>query len=157
MPSEIRGSDNFNSDSAGKVLQVVSFTTSSTNTFNSNSWINSSVTVSITPTLSTSKILIIGSIATGHNENQHEKFIRLVRGSTAIYGTSKGFAGTGGSNYTGTEVNSQALNYLDSPATTSSTTYTIQGRDYRSQSFFINKNVAGDIAQSTITLMEIGV
>ena len=142
---------------AGKVLQVVSFTTASTNTFNSNSWVNSSVTATITPTLSTSKILIIGSIATGHNENEHEKFIRLVRGGTAIYGTTTGFAGTGGSGYTDSEVTSQALNYLDSPSTTSATTYTIQGRDYRSQSFFINRSASGHIAASTLTLMEIGV
>jgi hypothetical protein len=142
----------------GKVLQVVSATTSTRVDVSSTTYTDSGLTVSITPTLSTSKILILvtqpvyvsgsGSI----NAN-----IRIVRGSTAIFNDVTG--GTNGSlsNSSAGEVEwIVSSSYLDNPATTSSTTYKTQGVLKTSGggnglSFQVRSG-----EQGTITLLEIG-
>ena len=59
MPSEIKGSSNFDSDSAGKVLQVVSTTKTDTFTTSSTSFVDiTGLSVSITPSSTSNKIKI---------------------------------------------------------------------------------------------------
>ena len=63
MPSEIKGSSNFDSDSAGKVLQVVSITKQDSFSTSSTSFTDvTGLSLSITPSSTSSKILILGSL-----------------------------------------------------------------------------------------------
>jgi len=118
---------------AGKILQVVS--TVKTNTFSAST--NNTFTdvtdlsASITPSSSSNKILIFASIQGGATANGIG-LIRLVRNSTAIsVGDS---AGSRNLASTGIDTNNASADlilagnimHLDSPATTSSTTYKIQ-------------------------------
>ena len=115
----------------GSVLQVVQATYSTETTINSTSYVDSGLSASIAPTSATSKILVIASMAGDFYRNSNTAtriFQNIVRTSTQI--TEKaGQFGTGTSSngfvYTKLDTN---LVYLDSPNTTSSTTYKVQGR-----------------------------
>jgi hypothetical protein len=137
----------------GKVLQVVETVQTAAFITTSGSFVDATnFNASITPTLSTSKILMIFSWigqATGSGSNNQYSNFQILRGSTVLKnGIMAGIAV--GSIGTALELsqNSQFV-YLDSPATTSSTTYKLQ---IKTQSG--GTAVAGD--PSTITLLEIG-
>jgi len=114
-----------------KVLQVVSVTKVNAFTTSSTSFVDvTGLTVSITPSATSSKILIMSTFQAS-NFGASFDFFNLVRNSTAIA------QGTGASNnmtaaaYAGHTSNSNgiyqvAITNLDSPATTSATTYKIQ-------------------------------
>ena len=103
----------------GSVLQVVSGVTPSSYTTASSSPTATGFGVSITPTSATSKILILlaGAMDTGVANNQAVVAVR--RGSTDL--------GNGSNNFSAANrmISGLAVIYLDSPATTSSTTYNI--------------------------------
>lgn len=142
----------------GKVLQVVNATYSTQATTSSSTYADTGLTATITPTSTASKILVFANISgcgkapTSMNGAME---LRVLRGaSTSIIEFEKYFG------YSGTvyELNAGtcATNYLDSPATTSATTYKVQ---------FKNSGVGGGVGTyyihtgssvSTITLMEIG-
>ena len=131
-----------------------------TDTFSSSSTSFTDVTglsVTITPKYATSKVLVsvhLMSAATGANSPR----FNLVRGSTNIAQPSEGgipaslHLNTGGS----TDGRMGSIVFLDSPSTTSATTYKIQGLT-DGNSFVVNRR--GDSANktsiSTITVMEI--
>ena len=144
----------------GKVLQVVSGTYSTSTTVASTTYTDTGLSLSITPTSATSTILVLAvqHIYFVRSVGEAGLAIRLVRGSTAVF-TPAGNAVTdyiqvGGA----TSVASYGLSpitYLDSPATTSSVTYKIQGKadstaNSGSTTYQNNSGV------STITLLEIG-
>ena len=151
---------------AGAVLQVVSATKTDTFTTGSTSFTDiTGLSVSITPTSASSKILVMYSLMHGTNSGSFP-MVRLVRGSTAIaVGAASGsripvtsIAWSGG----GTNVmNMQSMNFLDSPSTTSSTTYKLQIYSDGGQTHYINRNVRDEDGTyeprgvSTITVMEI--
>lgn len=159
--------------SGGKVLQVVSTTKTDTTSFTStstNSFVDiTGMTVTITPTSATSKILVMYSIGVSQSTDA-TIHIRLLRGSTSID------QGVAASNRLGDSTiwrpNSTQYNFdigplsnsfLDSPSTTSATTYKLAatlGASY-SGTFYLNRSwsdadadFAGRVA-STITVMEI--
>lgn len=150
----------------GKVLQVVS--TTKTNTFVTNPG-NTQVDItgfsaSITPASSSNKVLIqISLMGAGVNAANIANF-RLLRGSTVIYqGDADSSRGRGFSTAMEIDQYSQMSNsgtFLDSPSTTSSTTYKVQVRS--NNTVYINRastsqDDAGNYrTASTITLMEIG-
>jgi hypothetical protein len=148
----------------GSVLQVQS--TTKTNTFSTattGSYVDiTGLSVSITPTSATSKILIIFHVSVGPSDILS---VQLVRNSTAICigDAGNGFQATLGgvpSPSNGDKSFPMAGNFLDSPATTSSTTYKIQMRNYAGTSFVnqtVNDTNASYTARSTstITVMEI--
>jgi hypothetical protein len=140
------------SPKAGNVLQVVSanHTTQVEGSFASATDLMSA---SITPTSSSSKILVLVS-ANGLGVRSTATYWNgyVVRGSTAIAGfcnyLSQADQGWWGA----------SLSYLDSPATTSSTTYTLRGiRQGGSNNcvFNVTTGTAGTGTVSNITLMEI--
>lgn len=150
----------------GKVLQVVS--TNKTDTFSTSSTALVDVTglsVTITPTSATSKILVFTSILFAVQQSNGQQFLQLLRGSTAIAqgdaasvrtrtsGQGAAFADYVLANY--------ALQFLDEPATTSATTYKIQTRVTGSTGY-INRTITDTDSAiyprgiSTITVMEIG-
>jgi hypothetical protein len=151
---------------AGSVLQVVSNTKIDTFSTTSSSYVDvTGLFVTITPTSATSKILITGLVNFGASADVG--FFRLVRNSTAIcVGTAAGsrVAATAQQrNYTDSaDADAAALNFLDSPNTTSSVTYKIQGAS-SSGGYTTRFNSSADDndtanrgrTASTITVMEI--
>lgn len=114
-----------------RIGQVVIAETSTTTTTTSTSFVDATgLSVTITPTASTSKILILSSPVfqswSGTSGTTAGGAWQLVRGSTSIANDSFIWISTGGgvSNFiTNTPV---SVSYVDSPATTSATTYKIQ-------------------------------
>ena len=131
--------------SAGAVLQVVRATSTSTYSVLGGP-VSTGITASITPKFSTSKILIIINCRL-YIATQGEMILSVYRGGSSIQ-----------ANYT---LYSSASNMAqlvsqvayDSPATTSSTTYTLYIASANTTGY-INPNGAGD-GTSSITLMEI--
>jgi hypothetical protein len=117
-----------------KIGQVIQTSSSSSFSTSSSSYVDvTSVTASITPTLSTSKILVSISFDAQYNGpfanyNIAAANFQIVRGSTSIMESNPWITwgnGTAGAQ----EINLRTracLMYLDSPATTSSTTYKLQ-------------------------------
>ncbi len=139
----------------GSVLQVVSTTKTDTFSTASTSFIDiTGFNVSITPTSSSSKILIVGTLTSSAGlQGSISGYAQLVRNSTAV-GNGSGGLGTNNS-ADAAFTTSWPFVYLDSPATTSATTYKIQVRG-DGATFYINtpsnRTVVG---ASTITVMEI--
>ena len=139
---------------AGSVLQVVNATTTTEVTTSSGTYSDTNITASITPKYSTSKILTIVSAPGekyGGSGGGPAFNLQLLRGATVI----SQFALLGGYTAdTANNVNGNSVTYLDSPATTSSTTYKVQISNGTSG----NGGTVGCPAVSamgTITLMEI--
>lgn len=114
----------------GKVLQVVQATTTTNASYSTTSFADSNLTASITPSAATSKILVLVnqtySIYSDLSEITAQ--IKLLRDATVIRDYSgieflKTRAGSGPTNIKGI----YSITYLDSPNTTSSTTYKTQG------------------------------
>jgi hypothetical protein len=120
---------------AGAVLQVVSAT--KTDTFSSasyNTWVDvTGLSVSITPASTSNKILVVTNVVYGGTSLSTGLTLRCLRGATAI--GSGDAAGSRSTGFGGTEeignvgiyqTYAAPLIHLDSPSTTSSTTYKIQ-------------------------------
>jgi hypothetical protein len=156
--------------SSGRILQVVS--TTKTNVFSmSSSGTATAITglsVSITPSSSTSKILVFGMVNGSMSSTTYGWNIVLYKNSSSLTGATgdagnsqpRGTSGIYHSYTYATE--SIPFTYLDSPATTSSTTYQIYTFQEPGGTFYINS--PGNTSQtdgrsannaSTITLMEI--
>ena len=156
---------------SGSILQVVQAVKTDTFSISTTTFTDvTGMSVSITPTSSTSKILVMVNGIVGYYTYMAN--IRLLRNSTAI-----GLGDVAGSRpQTTTTVGTYAptstadsyhmvpftINYLDSPATTSAITYKIQLAGYSTNATYINRSYqwqntsAYDGApSSTITVMEI--
>ena len=138
---------------AGCVLQVVNATYGVSLSTTSATYIDTGLTASITPSSATSKILVVVNMADvgkygGTSTGGYGK-TNIVRNSTQLIEFSKQFGYTG--NTDSNSVGSVSSSYLDSPATTSSTTYKIQYALLGSGTLEINASSS----TSTITLMEI--
>jgi hypothetical protein len=142
----------------GKVLQVVAGTTSTATTVASTTYTDTSLTASITPTASTSKILVLVSQqhTIGSDGNLKLANIRLMRNSTAILNDINN-PEVVGATYSGAAqiMGFTSYSYLDTPATTSSTTYKTQGRVY-STANDTSVVYQKQSTTSTIILLEIG-
>ena len=153
----------------GHVIQIVqgiktdTFTSSSTTTF-----VDIGLSVAITPKSASSKVLISYRVCTGIETGGYGCALILVRGSTNIaLGDTEGsrtrvtsFAQSPSSSY---PVYHQAVDFLDSPNTTSATTYKLTARGWNASAgtFVINRSAADSNTASftrsisTITAMEI--
>jgi len=134
---------------AGQVIQVVSATDSTLRSTTSTSYVTGSNTLSvtITPSSASNKILILASVTVG-NGNAYDVFLTVYRGGSNLVGAN-GFAYQSGGG-TSVNYNANAINYLDSPATTSATTYQVY---FKANSGIANINVSS--AMSVITVLEI--
>ena len=136
----------------GKVLQVVNATYSTQTTSSSSTFVTSGLTATITPTSATSKILVLTN-NNGCGKESSNTFIqmKLTRNSTDLITFENGAASSGG---TGTNyIGSISCCYLDSPATTSATTYLTKIASGNNTSYI---NTTNNGTTSTITLLEIG-
>jgi hypothetical protein len=115
----------------GKVLQVVSATYSTSTLIASTSFTDSGLSCAITPSSSSSKVLVLinQGIGLSRGAADADAYMQLVRGATAVYTfvSSYGLYVGSGANSAQLYI-SGAMTYLDSPSTTSSTTYKTQLR-----------------------------
>jgi hypothetical protein len=134
----------------GSVLQVVNATYSTQVTTTSGSFVTTSLTASITPSSSTSKILVIATMpmSTG-TANENGKLTIYRNGSNIAPNTGLGAFQTSAVIYAGL-----TIQLLDSPATTSSTTYAVYGSASGGSTVTFNSLSTG-ASSSVITLMEI--
>ena len=158
--------------SGGGIIQIVSVESTSNGSSTSTSFTDfPGLTATITPKSTSSKILVNVCMVLVHVDN-YSAITRLVRGASKIFpngtGTeSYGFSfRTSGNNYDSPVT---TLTYLDSPATTSATTYKIQvtssggttNPSWYNRSPNVDTasngvtNYSGGYHSSTITLMEI--
>jgi len=144
----------------GKVLQVVNGSTTTAVNITTSTATDTGLTATITPTLNTSKILVLVNQtvaverASGNNTGVRQT---LLRGSTVIGGTASSrtlslgdIVGATGVYFTGII----PYSILDAPATTSATTYKTQGSCPVSAADTVNFQPASIV--SSIVLLEIG-
>tara|TARA_R110002012_G_scaffold19965_1_gene71154 strand:- start:534 stop:1064 length:531 start_codon:yes stop_codon:yes gene_type:complete len=144
--------------SLGKILQQVNASTSTQVALSSGTLTDTGLTASITPSATSSKILVLVS----HNGNyksaddvNNSILIKLYRGTTEI-------GKSGGVNWTGnakqTIIGSLSFNVVDSPSSTSAQTYKTQFKNINGGAeVAVQKSFGGDWASTSyITLMEIG-
>jgi hypothetical protein len=149
-----------------QVLQAVKTDTFSTTSASGTFADITGLSVSITPSSSSNKILILAEVRAA-TPSSNGSFIRAMRDATAIYignsgGGSRIRVSSQGYNPDGNSNTNQTIMFLDSPATTSSTTYKIQacvggssGTVYVNRSDNNSDNVFTGMPTSSITVMEI--
>jgi hypothetical protein len=133
----------------GKILQVVTNTYSTSFTTSSTSPVDTGMSTTITPTSATSRILVmyngIHAIAAGAASATN---LRILRGATAVLT----YNANGFTNTTNNFRHTIACHLVDSPATTSATTYKIQIWNDTPSNITAQQNNEG----SVLTLLEIG-
>ena len=174
MTIDSAGKPSFPNGGVGKIGQVIQ--TVKTDTFSRNSSSYGDITgmsVSITPVATTSKVLVIVDLKLGTEHGDSDFNIKIVRGSTDIYigdsagsrrNSSMGVASYGfpsntsnGENY----MKQVSLTFLDSPSTTSATTYKIQIINVGGRVNYVNRtgndsdNQAYPRTASSIIVMEV--
>ena len=146
----------------GKVLQVVSAVITTATAISTTTYTDTAITLAITPTSATSKVLVMisANADTYRAQNNQTVGAKLFRAATEILAWDN----TGNEAFFGAFIgNATAVNpthnssivYLDSPATTSSTTYKLQAQIRYTADSGVCTFQAGS-NPSTITLMEIG-
>jgi len=143
------GSNGLDTGVGGKVLQVVTATDSTERTTTSTSFVTASNTlsVSITPSSTSNKILILMTSGGGNNGTGTASY-SVYRGATNLGSGGNGFLSIQSN---GGQIQSQvAVNYLDSPSTTSSTTYQVYFRASANTAYL---NLNGN--PGSITVIEI--
>lgn len=154
MPVTINGTTGitFNNStvqaSAGQVLQVVQGTTTTATSTTSSSFVATNLTATITPRFSTSKVAVFVSGAADNNTTNTQCNINVYRNNATNLGGASGF--TNIFSNSGRVIGSAAIHFIDSPSTTSATTYTV----------YINGSAATPVqfpqsGTATIILMEI--
>ena len=151
------------------MLQVISAAKTDTFSTTSTSYVDvTGLSVSITPTSSNSQILVLMDVKLGSSSNVGN-FVRLVRDSTQIYVGDASVSRTRATYSNADDPTSQSAYqgagiFLDSPATTSATTYKVQMMSEISPNtgtVFLNSSgedlSTADFARmaSSITVMEI--
>jgi hypothetical protein len=138
----------------GKVLQVVNASSNTATSITTSTFTDSTITASITPTLATSKILVLADFPVYLLKTASGTYIegqmRLNRGATAIALAPQLLEGASASSM-GIQ-HKQTFMVMDSPATTSATTYMVQGKIDVGAQIRINMTDCN----GSITLMEIG-
>jgi hypothetical protein len=143
----------------GKVLQVVQADSSTSTSVTSTTFTDTTLTASITPSSTNSKVLILVSQNTQIYRSLANAFgkIRIMRDSTSVFdmtgSNDRAFGWENTFNSYNEHLWTIAMNYLDSPASTSAITYKTQGAVNTAGPTVVFQNSS---AKSTITLMEIG-
>ena len=147
---------------AGAVLQVVSTTKTDSFSTTSATFVDvTGVSVSITPSATSSKILVLVDGVVGNTASANLSPINLVRNSTNIaQSTGAGTANATITIYTNNAINNSgfSISFLDSPSTTSSVTYKLQTRTNNAGSSATIGRIAADTnwgSITSITVMEI--
>jgi len=149
---------------AGGIIQVVQGTTNTVVTVTAATYTDTTLTASITPTSSSNKILVMVSqlFNTVRSASDVGAGVRILRDSTVIVQPTENTNGpiVGYVDNSFNYIDYHTIQYLDSPATTSTITYKTQGRAYQTSSSgrvvfnWDGLTVTGDPC-SVITLMEV--
>ena len=133
----------------GKVLQVVyaSYNTDTSST--SATYADTGLSATITPTLATSKVLVLVEQNGLRKEGNTSINLKLFRGATELLKFAELLGSTA---TTARNIVAAGSSYLDSPATTSATTYKTQFAADNGATVYVQNSTAA----STITLLEIG-
>ena len=147
---------------AGSVLQVQSGILTSTYAQTVVAFTDIGLSAAITPISTSSKILVMASVAVGTEVMSVNVRLRLLRGSTMI-GSSTDLSNSGFSHFEANQTGNnytrflESFTFLDSPSSTSAQTYKVQM--YLSSALgtaYVNRGHTDQTRQhSTITLMEI--
>ena len=149
----------------GHVIQTKSFTMTSTTTTTSDGFVDTGLQLAITPSSTSSKILITGFLNV--SSSYFKTYVLLLRGGTtlsvgdAASNRPQVYAGThpGGPDWDSYSVTPIPLNLLDSPNTTSSVTYKVDFRPYQhtATTSYINRSASdrdnADYDERSISVM----
>ena len=144
------------SAAGGKILQVKTFQKTDSATYSPDSQLvfkDIGITMNITPSATTSKILVnfvlFGDFS-GNASNHYFRVKRSITGGSTSYITAADqgnrtgtlFIGGMGNNSTGGSTPTQITmsDYVDSPSTTSAITYTIQHTSHGAGTFHLNRS-----------------
>jgi hypothetical protein len=136
----------------GKVLQVVEGSTTTTAYNSTSTYADTGLTATITPSSTTSKILVLVSqqgVYKIEGSSNQSIGIKLFRGATQLSYQSALYNNTNGR----LDIGEQSIQYLDSPSTTSATTYKTQFAAEANTAYVV---VQSNTGRSSIILMEIG-
>jgi hypothetical protein len=148
---------------AFRILQVVQGVNTGHASTSSTTLTDMGLSVSITPQATSNKILVTATFMIGFGASADDSFYTLLRGSTAIGIGTAGTATNSSAYLRGNSYANQALaivpvtiTFLDSPATTSATTYKMQWST-RTNVIYLNQrgNDSAIGTVSTITVQEI--
>ena len=136
---------------AGSVLQVVSANLTTVASTTSTSFVDTGLTATITPKFATSKVLVLVTASGLEKPSSSGESISLslVKNSSDIFGQTNIMYSTTAMGF----VTESSMVYLNSPATTSATTYKLQFRCRLGGTIKINQDNSYDY--SSITLLEI--
>ena len=158
------------SGASGGIIQVVS--TTKTDTFSAtlieSNFSSAAISLSITPSSNSSKILLMATLTMGLS-NDNEVEFAFFKGGTIISGAIGDTAGNRTRAHAAGRVNATsspgfvAGHYLDSPSTTSATTYSVRlsHQNNGSATVYLNRSHTDTNADqdsrlaSTLTLMEV--
>ena len=154
----------------GGIIQVKSTTKTDAFSDSSTNFVDvTGLSVSITPTRSDSKILVLCSVNLNSNK-ENFAYLKLIRDSTAIFvgdaaGTRARVSGmyyVGGGSLNEGICETVSITHMDAPSTTSATTYKIQVQAYSGGAVYVNRthrDTNGDGYDgrfaSSITVMEV--
>jgi len=131
----------------GKVLQVVTATNNTENSTTSTSRVATGLSASITPSATSSKVLAMMSSSTQQSGSGQAMF-DLYNGSSYVAGSGRDLS----ANEVNGVINPTSFVCIDSPNTTSATTYTVHFRSSNGNASLFN---AGGV-HGNLILMEIG-
>lgn len=139
---------------AGSVLQVVNATYATQTSSSSSTFADLGLSATITPRSTSSKILIFVDVVGCRKSTGDTRLgLKLFRGASSILDMEEYAAWT--QSTASSAVGSCSTNYLDSPSTTSATTYKIQFASMSNVAQVIVNTTNIMTPTSTITLMEI--
>ena len=144
------------SAAGGKILQVKTFQKTDSTTHSPDSQLvfkDTAITMNITPSATTSKILVsfmlFGDFS-GNASNHYFRVKRSITGGSTAYITAADQGNRTGTLFIGAMGNSESSgdrptistmsDYLDSPSTTSAVTYTIQHTSHGIGTFYLNRS-----------------
>ena len=136
----------------GCILQVVSASIYGENATQSTTFVSAGLAASITPSSATSKVLILVNGASFGVSGNAEGYFTIDRSGTNLGNGVGGFGRVWNQASTNYTFVPGILMYLDSPATTSSRTYTVQ---YRQTNGAQQVYIGGGAGTSSIILMEV--
>jgi hypothetical protein len=133
----------------GSILQILTDVQPGEQATSSTSFTNTALSVTITPTSATSKIFLLYTGSAG-NDGAQESYLTIARNGTNLGGGVGGmmriwFSASGGYHFSG-----MSMSFLDSPATTSAITYTVQ---FRTASGIVY--ISGANATDSFTVFEV--
>lgn len=145
------------------IVQVVQTVKTDVFTTTSTTYVDvTGFSATITPTSASNRILVFVNAVINNSSGVNYTFTQLLRGSTAIYvGTQAGLTGVLGvanyNSYLDSITQDSSGIFMDSPATTSATTYKLQMRVNASTGVFnrVGYNPQNVSRAASITLMEV--